>query len=83
MDSWNHDFILSKQIAKDIKEQEKQMRNYNQEVGKLEKEKSDYEELLKERNEVLVTSAKDMAIEGERRGCEVWTMIRMYSADCY
>ena len=71
MDSWNHDFILSKQIAKDIKEQEKQMRNYNQEVGKLEKEKSDYEELLKERNEVLVTSAKDMAIEGERRGCEV------------
>ena len=45
------------------------MRNYNQEVGKLEKEKSDYEELLKERNEVLVTSAKDMAIEGERRGC--------------
>ena len=69
MDSWNHDFILSKQIAKDIKEQEKQMRNYNQEVGKLEKEKSDYEELLKERNEVLVTSAKDMAIEGERRGC--------------
>ena len=40
------------------------MRNYNQEVGKLEKEKSDYEELLKERNEVLVTSAKDMAIEG-------------------
>ena len=71
MDSWNHDFILSKQIAKDIKEQEKQMRNYNQEVGKLEKEKSDYEELLKERNEVLVTSAKDMAIEGERRGCEM------------
>ena len=71
MDSWNHDFIVSKQIAKDIKEQEKQMRNYNQEVGKLEKEKSDYEELLKERNEVLVTSAKDMAIEGERRGCEV------------
>jgi len=52
------------QITKDIKDQEKQMRNYNQEVGKLEKEKSDYEELLKERNEVLVTSAKDMAIEG-------------------
>lgn len=52
------------QIAKDIKEQEKQMRSYNQEVGKLEKEKSDYEDLLKERNEVLVASAKDMAIEG-------------------
>ena len=50
------------------------MRNFNQEVGKLEKEKSDYEELLKERNEVLVTSAKDMAIEGKAHNSRAFSL---------
>lgn len=53
-----------KQLTKNIREEDKAMKLHNQEVGKLEKEKVDYEDLLKERNEVLVSSAHDMAIEG-------------------
>jgi len=52
------------QINRTIKDEEKQMRSHNTEVGKLEKEKADYEELLRERNEAVVANAKDMAIEG-------------------